>query len=1102
LTNVVQVSAGAAHNLVLKSDGTLAAWGDNTYSESVVSPGLDRFQAVSAGGYFSLAVRGNGAPVVLLQPLSRMAYFGDQVTFQVMAAGSGTLSYQWQKNGTNLLGATRSTYTIPGVQQEDSGTYRAVVSNFAGSTPSANAVLTATGIPPFIDVPLSDQTVNCGAKATLAVVVGGSPPFTFQWQHEGTNIPGATQATLTLNIVSPADAGTYFVTVSNPYGTASSGPAVLTVVTVPTISLPPQDQVAVCGATVTFRVTASGPSPLSYQWEFQQTPIPGATKSSLVLGPVTLAQAGNYRVVVSCPCGSVTSPEARLTLTVEPPFITSPLNVSGTQGVPFTYTIIGLNGPSAFASTTLPPGLTLNPTNGVISGIPLEIGVFGATITTYNACASDSKLLLMDFASSAPVVTSMGPVTGTEGQPVTFQITATQSPTNYGSPDIPSGFWVDPSTGLISGQSTYAGEFDCTIWASNYWGAGSNKLHFSITNALISGLSIANVTTNYSSPYLLDFQFSLRTDNDPTMGNALVVDPQLLTITCMENDTNVSPTETAVVVARGSSKVMKAMLVLDFTESIASTTMNGDTNGDGISDAVDMMVESAKMFVNQQPAAAQIGVYEFHREDQSPSNVVAITTDKVKINNAISGIWTNYVQWWPAASRCWDATAMAVKDLGAYNNDEQHIIVLVSDGRDESSTNSLASVIRSASTNGIKVYCVGFGSELFEDPLTNLTSSTSGRYYQATNVAQLGAQFAQIGKDLAGQYVLRWATLKRTTNAFQPSFSVTYQNNTAVSPLWTTELVTNITTNIDIVVDTNVTPPLSTTNITYDTNEVTKTNYIISPYVPTKYAGDVKLGKLRLVQNAEVKPTGITLRATYVPRYIRQMLIRYRPNFFCTPYLMSTNPGEILQSWTMTRTDDPTNGTFLLLSSPNTNNLNTSIKFGAFGNLIDFRFNDALPNGTNAFSVFEVITNIYANTGKQGFVLSNATSFVKYFDPLPMGTPVPWMQYYGISGNLTNAELADPDLDGVPTWQEYLAGSNPTNRSSVFAVTQLIQAYNTRWQVSFNSFSNRLYRVESSGDLINWTLVQDNIPGNGTNVTIMDTRWVGNTNQFFRVLVH
>ena len=521
--------------------------------------------------------------------------------------------------------------------------------------------------------------------------------------------------------------------------------------------------------------------------------------------------------------------------------------------------------------------------------------------------------------------------------------------------------------------------------------------------------------------------------------------------------------------------------MLDFTESIASLA-NGDVNGDGISDAVDNMVSGAQEFVNQQAPDAQIGVYEFHREDVPPQKVLGLTTDKSLVKQSIAGIWTNYVQWFPAGSRCWDALVAAIGSLGPTNADEEHFVIFVSDGRDESSTSTVTNVINAANNAKVKIYCIGFGSDLDAATLQVITSATQGRYYPAANPADLAANFAEIGKDLNGQYLLRWATLKRSPKAFMPSFEISYQGFTALSP----------TNPVTVMIDTNTMP--ATTNYT--------TNFIICPYVPPQHTGNVTVGLLRLVANAEALPKSVTLRAFYVPRYIRHLRVNYRANWPSTTALLSTGPGELLEGWSMAESDDGTGGKWLDLLSPSPQSITNSLPFAALGNLVKFSLRD-MTDATNAFSLIAVDNTIYTNTGGQSFIFQNATNFITSYPILPYGTPVPWLIAHGFSGNFIAAEVSDPDNDGILTWQEYRANTDPRDANSKFVIRRLQQRIDGFYQVTFSTSSNRIYRVDSSTDLSNWAVVQDNIAGTGANVTVIDVNYFpGTPEAFYRIAVY
>src|SRR5262249_55138193 len=143
-----------------------------------------------------------------------------------------------------------------------------------------------------------------------------------------------------------------------------------------------------------------------YQWQFNGTPIAGATRTTLQMTNVNSSQAGGYAAVITNSYGSITSIVANLTVLVVPPYIISPLSVPGKQGTPFTYRISALHTPMSFGAGHLPLGLVIDSTTGVISGVPLESGTFGPSITAYNACTNDTELLVITFASSLPVITS------------------------------------------------------------------------------------------------------------------------------------------------------------------------------------------------------------------------------------------------------------------------------------------------------------------------------------------------------------------------------------------------------------------------------------------------------------------------------------------------------------------------------------------------------------------------------------------------------------------------------------------------------------------------------------------------------------------------
>ena len=1084
LSNVIAIAAGDGQSLALLANGNLFAWGNNAYSKALVPPNATNVQAIAAGSDHCLALVQGGRVVAWGRNDFGQATVPANLTNIVAVAAGALHSLALRSDGMLISWGNNDDGQIsPGTNATNLSVISAgAYHNLAIKGDSA----------PFILKQPSDQTAFVSADVFFSISTVGEPPLTYQWQHNGVDVNGATSTALVLRNVQFSDQGIYSAKVQNARGMITSLPAVLTVIG-GSVDQVPLDLSVICGDNASFSAHVTGPAKFNYQWRFQDKDIAGATQNTLSLISVNSAQAGQYSVNVANPY-FFTNLAANLTVTTELPEITSPLGVTAVQGQFFTYFVQATHSPVSFAAQFLPAGLFINPTNGIISGVPEASGFFFPVLTVANACASTNSLLSLSISQGQPVILGPSVVTGTEGAPLSNRVLASGSPTAFGGQGLPPGISVDPGKGTITGTPIYAGTWQSTLWASNIWGVGQAPCRFSFTNAPIDNLSVENVTYDYSAPYLLDFQFSLYTmsdTNDPASAHGVVVNPKLLSALCFEDDVPIS-SETGAFISQGSSKVNKTYLVLDYTESVASLN-NGDANTNGISDAVDGMVNGAISFVNQQAADSQIGVYEFHREDLAPAKVLGLTPDKARLANSIAGIWTNNVQNFPAGSRCWDAVMAAITDLGVSNRDEQHFVVLISDGRDESSVNTLDSVITAATNNGVKVFCVGFGPELDTNALQTLSSQTQGKYHTATNVADLVTQFARLAQDAKGQYILRWATLKSGANpqAFMPSFQIAYQGIGAPCPTNPWYVDTN-----NPIIDTNAMPP--TTNY----NNIT--NFIIGYYHPASNAGPVTVGSLRVVPDAEVSPTGMTLRAAYVPRYIRQLRFHYRANWPCTPSLQSTQPGEMLNRWTMTQSDDGAGGKYMLLSSPDTNSLAASIQFASFGKLVTFTFEDVI-NPSNAFSVFDVDNTLYKDTGGQSFVFEDTNSFLMNFPALPYGTPVPWLISEGYVGSNTwvQAELLDPDGDGAPNWQEYRANTDPKNPGSLLQVRNVTRQPDGRFQITFTSALNRSYSLEASQDLATWSVVQDQIPGIGQDLTIIDTRGVPfTTTSFYRVRVY
>jgi len=123
----------------------------------------------------TITVASSTLPTITRQPQSRSLTLGFDALFTVNATGPGTLSYQWQKGGTNLSGATNASYTIGNTTSGSAGNYTVVVTNSNGSVTSSIATLTLVdpnadadgdGIPDLTEIALGTHASTTASDST------------------------------------------------------------------------------------------------------------------------------------------------------------------------------------------------------------------------------------------------------------------------------------------------------------------------------------------------------------------------------------------------------------------------------------------------------------------------------------------------------------------------------------------------------------------------------------------------------------------------------------------------------------------------------------------------------------------------------------------------------------------------------------------------------------------------------------------------------------------------------------------------------------------------------------------------------------------------
>jgi glucose/arabinose dehydrogenase len=118
----------------------------------------------AAGALIRIIYNNSSAPFITRHPANTTANEGTSISFSVSSIGSTPLTYQWQKNNQDIVGATDQIFSIANVQPLDAATYRVIVSNGSGNATSNNATLTVT---PINDAPTA--TITSPAEGTKYV---------------------------------------------------------------------------------------------------------------------------------------------------------------------------------------------------------------------------------------------------------------------------------------------------------------------------------------------------------------------------------------------------------------------------------------------------------------------------------------------------------------------------------------------------------------------------------------------------------------------------------------------------------------------------------------------------------------------------------------------------------------------------------------------------------------------------------------------------------------------------------------------------------------------------------------------------------------------
>lgn len=346
------------------------------------------------------------------------------------------------------------------------GTFSAIVKIAVAATPATPRVSSAAAAQGLVGAPLTYRLTGTGSPYSYSVNSALPTGLTFNsTTHEITGTP--TSAGLTAVAVSTtAGAGTASATV--PFTILAAPPSA------PLIS----SAVAARGYVATDFSYAAAATNLPTAWAATNLP-PGLVldaASGLISGRPT--GSGNFAVALTA-TNALGAGQATVTLLVgsvpPPPVITNVAAVAATLGVKgVAAKITASNSPGQFTASGLPPGLSLDPASGAISGKPTTLGVFAVPISASNSGGTATATLTFTIAPPAvPAFSSAAAASGIAGFSFSSYLYASGSPTAYGATGLPPGLVLNASSGAITGIPSAAGTFPVQITASNATGSTS-----------------------------------------------------------------------------------------------------------------------------------------------------------------------------------------------------------------------------------------------------------------------------------------------------------------------------------------------------------------------------------------------------------------------------------------------------------------------------------------------------------------------------------------------------------------------------------------------------------------------------------------------------
>jgi hypothetical protein len=438
-----------------------------------------------------------------------------------LAASGGTSPHIWSITaGTVPAGLTLATATgvISGIPTA-SGTFSFIVTaSDSGSPVETRSVRTSISIASN-HLTISSSTLAKGtegiAYSQILHASGGTPGYT--WSITSDGLPPGLELSGSSAVISgtPTASGRFAFTAavsdsSSPARTKSVGTSITIASSQLTISSSTLAS-GTEGSAYSQSLHASGGTP-AYTWSITSGSLPAgltlAGGSGVISGTPTATGTFSFTVTVSDSSSPVQTKSVATSITIAPTLlaITSSTPAAGTEGAAYSLTLHASGGTPAYtwsiSSGSLPAGLTLAASNGLISGTPTTSGTFTFTATvsdSSNPTQTRSTPMSIAIAATLLTITSSALPSGTDGTAYSQTLHASGGTPQYTwsvtSGSLPAGLTLASTTGTISGTPTASGVSTFTVTVSDTGDPAQTRS--AVTTITVAALPATAGTTWY-----------------------------------------------------------------------------------------------------------------------------------------------------------------------------------------------------------------------------------------------------------------------------------------------------------------------------------------------------------------------------------------------------------------------------------------------------------------------------------------------------------------------------------------------------------------------------------------------------------------------------